>query len=234
MTGPEIRERLFSLRDEKYAEFTSGLIPTLAKEKFIGVRTPLLRSLAREIYRSGDYRDFLSELPHKYYEEDNLHGFIICQMKDIGECISELRRFIPFTDNWATNDCTRPPVLKKHPEKTLALATEYLKSEEVYTVRYGIGLLLSYFLDEHFDEGHLKAVSEIRSDEYYVNMMIAWYFATALAKQYESTLPYIENRTLSPWVHNKTIQKALESYRVSQDRKLFLKALKIKSKIILS
>ncbi len=230
MTNSEIREKLFSMRDEKYADFTAGLIPTLPREKFIGVRTPALRTLAKEIYRSGDYRDFLSHLPHKYYEEDNLHGFIICQMKDIDNCISELRRFIPFTDNWATNDCTRPPVLKKHPEKTFSLASEYLKSKETYTVRYGIGLLLSYFLDEHFDESHLRAVSKIKSDEYYVNMMIAWYFATALAKQYKSTLPYIEKKVLSPWVHNKTIQKAVESYRVSEDKKIHLKTLKIKNR----
>lgn len=230
MTNNEIREKLFSLRDEKYADFTSGLIPTLPREKFIGVRTPALRSLAKEIYKSGNYRNFLSELPHKYYEEDNLHGFIICHMKDIDECVTELRRFIPFTDNWATNDCTRPPVLKKHPEETFELASEYLRSKEVYTLRFGIGLLLSYFLDSHFEESHLKEVSEIKSDEYYVNMMIAWYFATALAKQYESTLPYIKSRTLSSWVHNKTIQKAVESYRISDDKKAFLKSLKVKSK----
>lgn len=228
MTREEIREMLFSLRDEKYADFTSGLIPTVPKESFIGVRSPALRSVAKEIYRSGDYKAFLSELPHKYYEENNLHGFIICQIKDIDECIAELRRFIPFTDNWATNDCIRPPVLKKHPEKTLKLALEYLNSEDTYTLRYGIGLLLSYFLDENFDEEHLKAVSEIISDEYYVNMMIAWYFATALAKQYQAAVPYIEKKILSPWVHNKTIQKASESYRVSEDKKAYLKSLKIK------
>ncbi len=228
MTKEEIRKRLFSLRDEKYADFTAGLIPTLPKEKFIGVRTPALRSLAKEIYKRGEYGSFLSDLPHRYYEEDNLHGFIICQMKNIDECISELRRFIPFTDNWATNDCTRPPVLKKHPEKTLKLALEYLNSQDTYTLRYGIGLLLSYFLGEHFDESHLRLVSEINSDEYYVNMMIAWYFSTALAKQYECTVPYIEKKNLSPWVHNKTIQKAAESYRVSEDKKIYLKSLKTK------
>lgn len=228
MTNEEIRDRLFSLQDEKYALFTAGLIPTLPREKFIGVRTPALRSLAKEIYRSEDYEDFLSDLPHKYYEEDNLHGFIICQMKDIDECITELRRFVPFTDNWATNDCTRPAVLKKYPEKTFCLASEYLKSSETYTLRYGIGLLLSYFLDESFDANHLKLVSEIKSDEYYVNMMIAWYFATALAKQYEITVPYIENHILSPRVHNKTIQKASESYRIDEEKKAYLKSFKIK------
>ncbi len=230
MTTEEIRRHLFALKDEKYADFTAGLIPTLSKEKFIGVRAPLMRSFAKEIYRSGDYRNFLSVLPHKYYEEDNLHGFIICQMKDVDECIRELRRFVPFTDNWATNDCTRPAVLKKHPEKTLSLAFEFLKTAETYTLRYGIGLLLSYFLDENFDKSHLKTVSEIKSDEYYVNMMIAWYFATALAKQYESTLPYIEKRILSPWIHNKTIQKAQESYRIDKDKKCYLKSLKVKNK----
>ena len=228
MTNEEIRDRLFSLQDEKYALFTAGLIPTLPREKFIGVRTPALRSFAKEIYKSEDYEDFLSDLPHKYYEEDNLHGFIICQMKDIDECITELRRFVPFTDNWATNDCTRPAVLKKHPEKTFCLASEYLKSSETYTLRYGIGLLLSYFLDESFDENYLKLVSEIKSDEYYVNMMIAWYFATALAKQYEITVPYIEKHILSPRVHNKTIQKASESYRIDEEKKAYLKSLKIK------
>lgn len=227
MTNEEIRDRLFSLQDEKYALFTAGLIPTLPREKFIGVRTPALRSLAKEIYRSEDYEDFLSDLPHKYYEEDNLHGFIICQMKDIDECITELRRFVPFTDNWATNDCTRPAVLKKYPEKTFCLASEYLKSSETYTLRYGIGLLLSYFLDESFDANHLKLVSEIKSDEYYVNMMIAWYFATALAKQYEITVPYIEKHILSPRVHNKTIQKASESYRIDEEKKAYLKSFKI-------
>lgn len=230
MTVKEIRDRLFSLSDKGYADFTAKLIPTLTKEKFIGVRTPALRSLAKEIYRSGSYSEFFAELPHKYYEEDNLHGLIICQIKDADECIAELRRFIPFTDNWATNDCTRPPVLKKHPEKVFALASEYLKSEETYTLRFGIGLLLTYFLDEGFDEKHLSLVAEIKSDEYYVNMMIAWYFATALAKQYESTLPYIESKRLSEWVHNKTIQKARESYRISDDRKAYLKVLKIRSR----
>ncbi len=228
MTNEEIRDRLFSLQDEKYALFTAGLIPTLPREKFIGVRTPALRSLAKEIYKSEDYEDFLSDLPHKYYEEDNLHGFIICQMKDIDECITELRRFVPLTDNWATNDCTRPAVLKKYPEKTFCLASEYLKSSETYTLRYGIGLLLSYFLDESFDENYLKLVSEVKSDEYYVNMMIAWYFATALAKQYESTVPYIEKHILSHWVHNKTIQKASESYRIDEEKKAYLKSFKIK------
>lgn len=230
MTNKEIRERLLSLKDEGYADFTSGLIPTLPRERFIGVRTPALRSLAKEIYKGGAYGDFLDDLPHKYYEEDNLHGFIICQMKDIDECICELRRFVPFTDNWATNDGTRPPVLKKHPERTFALASEFLKSEDTYTLRYGIGLLLSYFLDEGFDSGHLALAAGIKSDEYYVNMMLAWYFATALAKQYESTLPYIEGRVLPAWVHNRTIQKARESYRISDERKEHLKALKIRSR----
>lgn len=230
MTEKEIRERLFSLRDEKYADFTSSLIPTLPKEKIIGVRTPLLRSLAKEIYKDGNYEAFLSSLPHKYYEEDNLHGFIICCMEDVDECIGYLRAFVPFTDNWATNDCTRPPILKKHPEKALALALEFLGSKDTYTLRFGIGMLLSYFLDEGFDENHLEILSKIRSEEYYVNMMLAWYFATALAKQYESALPYLEEKRLSLWVHNKTIQKARESLRIDERKKAYLKTLRIISK----
>lgn len=226
MTKEKIRERLLSLRDEKYREFHSALMPTVDKEKLIGIRTPLLRSFAKELIKEGDFEEFLSALPHKYYEEDNLHGFIIEGIKDFETCISELKRFIPYIDNWATCDSVRPKVLKKEPEKLLLFIRGLLKSKETYTVRFGIGLLLSFYLDENFSSEHLKLVSQIKSEEYYINMMISWYFATALAKQWESTLPYLEKRLLSDWVHRKTIQKAVESYRITDEEKAYLKSLK--------
>ncbi|MBR5438092.1 MAG: DNA alkylation repair protein, partial [Clostridia bacterium] len=186
-------------------------------------------ALAKEIYKSGDYEEFIVSLPHKYYEEDNLHGFIISQIKNYDECIDELHRFIPFIDNWATCDGTRPRVLKQRPQETLAFALKLLEKESTYTVRYGIGLLHSFYLGEHFDVNQLKIVAQIKSEEYYINMMIAWYFATALTRQYESTVPYIEERLLSPWVHNKTIQKANESLCIKKEKKDYLKSLKFRN-----
>lgn len=226
MTKEKIRERLLSLRDERYRDFNSALIPTADKERLIGIRTPILRAFAKELIKEGDCEEFLSALPHKYYEENNLHGFIIEGIKDFDICISELRRFIPYIDNWATCDSVRPKVLKKEPEKLLLFIKELLKSKETYTVRFGIGLLLSFYLDESFSPEHLRLVSQIKSEEYYINMMISWYFATALAKQWESTVPYLENRLLSEWVHRKTIQKATESYRITDEEKAYLKSLK--------
>ncbi len=226
MKNEDIRLKLLSLQDEKYRDFTAGLMPTVPKEKIIGVRTPLLRSFAKELLKEGDYRNFLSSLPHKYYEEDNLHGFIIEGIKDFDLCISELRRFIPYMDNWATCDCVRPKVLKKEPERVYDFILELLKSNKTYTVRYGIGLLMSFYLDDNFSTVHLKLVAGITSEEYYINMMIAWYFATALAKQWESTIPYIENKALPQWVHRKTVQKAIESYRITPEQKAYLRTLR--------
>lgn len=226
MRNEDIRQRLLSLQDEKYRDFTAKLMPTVDKERIIGVRSPLLRTFAKELLKEGDYQDFLSCLPHKYYEEDNLHGFIIEGIKDFDLCISELKRFIPYMDNWATCDCVRPKVLKKDPEKVYDFILELLKSEKTYTVRYGIGLLMSFYLDDSFSTLHLKLLSEIRSDEYYINMMLAWYYATALAKQWESTIPYIENKGLPQWVHRKTVQKAIESYRITDEQKVYLRTLK--------
>lgn len=226
MKKEDIRQRLLSLKDEKYRDFTSKLMPTVDKEKIIGVRTPLLRAFAKELIKEGEYSDFLSSLPHKYYEEDNLHGFIIEGIKDFDLCISELKRFIPYIDNWATCDCVRPKVLKKEPDRVYEFILELLKSDKTYTVRYGIGLLMSYYPDEDSSPSHLNLLSRIESDEYYINMMLAWYFATALAKQWESTIPYIEEKVLSQWVHRKTIQKAIESYRITDEQKAYLRTLK--------
>lgn len=228
MTNKQIRERLFSLKDEKYRDFSSSLVPTVAKEKVIGVRTPMLRSFAKELLKEGTQQEFMTALPHKYFEEDNLHALLIMGIKDFDSCIALLREFLPFVDNWATCDMLSPKILKKEPERLLEFINELLESDKTYEVRYGIGLLLSFYLDGEFHTSHLEKVAGIRSDEYYINMMIAWYFATALAKQYESTLPFLEKKVLPRWVHNKTIQKARESYRVSEERKEYLKTLKIK------
>ncbi|MBQ7295868.1 MAG: DNA alkylation repair protein [Clostridia bacterium] len=226
MTNDEIRERLFSLADEDYKVFHSKLMPTVDSERIIGVRTPMLRTFAKELHKSAEYSDFINDLPHKYYEEDNLHGFLIEKIKDFDECLNELERLLPFIDNWATCDMLRPKCLKNEPEKLYDKICQWLTSNKVYTVRFAIGCLLSYYLDGHFSEEHLKLVSKIRSEEYYINMMIAWYFATALSKQYDSTIGYITERRLSPWVHKKTIQKAVESYRISDEVKAYLKSLR--------
>ncbi len=228
MTASQIRQELFSLSDEKYRDFQSALMPTVDKSRVIGVRTPALRSLAKRLGAEGNLEEFLSDLPHAYYEEDNLHALLIMQSRDFGECMGMLRAFLPFIDNWATCDMLRPKVLRKNLTELLGFVDELLESGETYKIRYGIGLLLSFFLDDSFSVQQLQRVAEIRSNEYYVNMMIAWYFATALAKQYESTVGYLQNNRLPLWVHNKTIQKSCESLRISQEKKLYLKSLKRK------
>ena len=224
----EIQTRLFELRDEKYRDFNAKLIPNVDKSTVIGVRTPDLRRLASELWKSGEGREFIKILPHDYYEENNLHAFIIEKIKDFDELIAELERFLPFVDNWATCDGLKPKVLAKYPERTKAKALEWISSLKTYTVRYGIGVLMVHFLDDNFTPDILKTVANVRSEEYYVNMMIAWFFATALAKQYEATLPYITEHRLSPWCNNKTIQKAVESYRITDEQKAFLREYKVK------
>ncbi|MBO5936842.1 MAG: DNA alkylation repair protein [Clostridia bacterium] len=226
MRNTEITQKLLSLADEKYKDFQSKLMPTVDKNKVIGVRTPTLRAFAKELHKSGEYEDFLSALPHKYYEEDNLHALLIDRIKDFDECISEIERLLPCIDNWATCDMLRPKALKKEPERLLRYIDKWLASDKIYTVRYAIGCLCSFYLDENFSPEQLSRVAEIESEEYYINMMIAWYFATALAKQYESAVPYIEERKLPEWVHRKTIQKSVESYRVSDETKAYLRSLK--------
>lgn len=224
----DIKEILFSLQDSKYRDFQAKLMPTVDYEKIIGVRTPDLRRLASEIYKSGEYCDFLTQLPHGYYEENNLHAFLIEKIRDYDECIAALDAFLPYVDNWATCDSMKPKALIKNRAALLDKVNEWLSSNEVYSVRYGIGILMSYFLDEYFSPEYPQRVSQIRSDEYYINMMIAWYFATGLAKQYESFVPYIEKHLLSPVVEKMTVRKACESFRVSDEHKTYLKSIRIK------
>ena len=223
-----IRETLFSLREEKYAAFQARLIPNVAPERVIGVRTPALRKLAKTLRGSGQAEEFLKALPHEFFEENNLHAFLLCEMKDFEACVQAVEDFLPYVDNWATCDQMSPGVFRQNKQALLPPIRRWIASEQCYTRRFGIGMLMSHFLDEDFREEYLSLVSDIRSEEYYVNMMIAWYFATALAKQYEAALPYLENRRLAPWVHNKAIQKALESFRVSDGHKTYLKTLKIR------
>ena len=223
-----IRETLFSLRDEKFAAFQARPIPNVAPERIIGVRTPALRKLAKTLRGSGEAEEFLKALPHDFFEENNLHAFLLCEMKDFDACVQAVEDFLPYVDNWATCDQMSPGVFRKNKQALLPYIRCWIASERCYTRRFGIGMLMSHFLDEDFREEYLSLVSDIRSEEYYVNMMIAWYFATALAKQYEAALPYLENRRLDPWVHNKAIQKALESFRVSDGHKTYLKTLKIR------
>ena len=223
-----IRETLLSLRDEKFAAFQARLIPNVAPERIIGVRTPALRKLAKTLRGSGEAEEFLKALPHDFFEENNLHAFLLCEMKDFDACVQAVEDFLPYVDNWATCDQMSPRVFRKNKQALLPYIRCWIASERCYTRRFGTGMLMSHFLDEDFREEYLRLVSDKRSEEYYVNMMIAWYFATALAKQYEAALPYLENRRLDPWVHNKTIQKAVESFRVSDEHKACLRALKIR------
>ena len=223
-----IRETLLSLQDGEFAAFQARLLPNIAPERIIGVRTPELRKLAKQLRGSGDGEAFLKALPHEFFEENNLHAFLLCETKDFERCVQAVEEFLPYVDNWATCDQLRPKAFARNKQALLPHICSWLDSDREYTRRFGIGMLMSHFLDEDFREEYLRWVSDIHSEEYYVNMMIAWYFATALAKQYEAALPFIENRRLDPWVHNKTIQKVLESFRVSDERKIYLKTLKIK------
>lgn len=222
----EIRKRLFSLQDIGYRDFSAALMPTVPKDRVIGVRTPVLRKLAKEWNNTALAEAFLRELPHTYYEENNLHVFLIGQIKDFSACLAEVERFLPYVDNWATCDSMRPAVFKKMPKKLCPAVRCWLASDRVYTVRFALGMRMAYFLEGEFDPVYLEEAATLRSEEYYVNMMIAWYFATALAKQWAAAIPYLEKRRLSPWVHAKTIQKAVESFRITPEQKAYLKSLR--------
>ncbi|MBR5925892.1 MAG: DNA alkylation repair protein [Firmicutes bacterium] len=223
-----ITKELFALQDKDYGEFQAKLIPTVEPEKIIGVRTPDLRALARQHIKAGDIDVFLSELPHKYFDENQLHVMILSQLKDYERCIEEVRRFLPYIDNWATCDQLSPKVFAKHKTELLADIKKWIKSKDTYTVRFAIGMLLGLYLDDDFSPEYPKMVAKVRHGEYYIDMMAAWYFATALAKQYDAVIGYIEDGKLDTWVHNKTIQKAVESYRITDEQKAYLKSLKRK------
>ncbi|MBE7053964.1 MAG: DNA alkylation repair protein [Ruminococcaceae bacterium] len=226
----DILKELFSLKDEKYKEFHKKLIPNVNSDLIIGVRTPLVKKLAKMVIKEGDDALFLSKLPHKYYEENNLHAFLINEMKDYDKCIKMLDEFLPHVDNWATCDGIRPKCFKNNTDKLIFDIKRWLKSNEEYTIRFALEMIMVFYLDKNFDEKYLKMASKIKSDKYYINMMISWLFATSLAKQYEKTLPYLEEKNLPIWVHNKTIQKAIESFRISDDDKKYLRTLKVKIK----
>lgn len=223
-----VQTQLWTMQDLKYRDFQCKLMPTVATDTVIGVRTPELRKFAKEFSEKPEANEFLKILPHKYYEENNLHGFLIENIKNYDRIIVELDAFLPYVDNWATCDLIRPRVLKKHLEELLGKIKEWISDDHTYTIRFGIEMLMSFYLDEQFCPEYLELVADIWSEEYYVNMMIAWYFATALAKQYDAVLPYIEQHRLNEWTHNKAIQKAIESYRVSGEQKAYLRTLKIK------
>lgn len=222
----DIQERLLSLQDTKYRDFHAKLMPNIDKNTIIGVRVPQIRAFAKQIKNNSG--EFLSELPHKYYEENNLHAILVSQISDFDKCIEKINAFLPYVDNWATCDIMSPKSFKKNKEKLLRQIEKWAKSEHTYTVRFGIEMLMTHFLDEDFDERYLEMVSLVKSDEYYINMMIAWYFATALAKKWDFAVEFLEEARLPKWVHNKTIQKAKESYRITKEQKEYLKTLIMK------
>lgn len=235
--GTDIQRRLREMQDVKYADFQMALIPGMERERAIGVRTPQLRALAKELYREAqkggesarsDIDAFLRTLPHKYFDEMQLHAFIISEIKDFAMCMAETERFLPHVDNWATCDQLSPKVFRKHRQELLSHIDCWLGSEHTYTVRFGMGMLMQHFLDEDFDISYMDRIAEIRSDEYYINMMIAWYFATALAKQPESAMTVLKEQRLDRWTHNKAIQKAIESRRITDEQKAYLRTLKIR------
>ncbi len=223
-----IKDELFKLQDIKYRDFQAKLIPTVKIDNIIGVRTPDLRNLAKKLVKTNNYLPFINELPHKYFDENQLHAFILSELKDYDECMTYINEFLPYVDNWATCDQLLPKALKKHHEELLNQIKTWIKSEDEYTIRFGIGMLMKYYLDDKFLPEYLNIVANIKSDKYYVNMMIAWYFATALTKQYKFAIIIIEDKKLDIWTHNKAITKAIESYRITDDKKEYLRTLKIK------
>lgn len=229
MITSEVLEELKKLHDDGYREFQAKLIPNIDGDTIIGVRTPDLRTLAKEYSKRDDISIFLKNLPHKYFEENQLHSFILSVMKDMDTCVKLVDEFLPYVDNWATCDQLSPKVFKKNKAALLEYVDKWLKSDQIYVKRFAIGMLMEHFLNEDFKTSYLTKVAKIRSSEYYLNMMIAWYFATALAKQYDATLPFIEKQKLDKWTHNKTIQKAVESYRITPEQKEYLKTLKRKT-----
>ena len=225
MITDDIRQKLLEMQDPDYREFLIKLIPSVIPDRVIGIRTPELRKLAKEILKREDLSDFLNDLPHTFFEENQLHAFVISGMKDYDACMSALERFLPYVDNWATCDQMSHKVFKKHKSELMEHIRCWIASDECYTVRFGIGMLMEHFLDDDFVPAYSEMAAAVVSEEYYVRMMIAWYFATALAKQYDAVIPYIEENRLDSWTHNKTIRKAIESYRIDPDKKAYLRSL---------
>ncbi len=223
-----ILNRLLEVQDTGYRDFQLKLTPGLTEDYMLGVRTPELRKIAKELVKSGEADAFTAELPHRYFEENQIHAFIFSEMKDYDRLTEELERFLPCIDNWATCDQLRPKIFRKHTDDVYSRIELWVQSCHTYTVRFGLGMLMAYFLDEKYTPGQHELAVNIVSDEYYINMMRAWYFATALAKQYDDTIAVFENRLLDKWTHNKSIQKARESFRVSDEHKAYLSTLKIR------
>ena len=222
----ELQTTLFGLQDLKYRDFHSRLMPGIDKDTVIGIRTPVLRKFAKEFAGTTEAETFLQELPHQYYEENNLHMMLLAGIRDYEKCVCEVERFLPYINNWATCDSPAPKCFAKNKEELLPKIRTWMASEHTYTIRYGIEMLMNLYLEEDFKPEYPKLAAAVQSEEYYVNMMIAWYFATALAKQWDAVIPYLEQRKLSPWVHRKTIQKAVESYRITDEQKIYLKSLR--------
>ena len=215
------------MQDPAYRDFQMKLIPNVDPESAIGVRTPALRAYAKQLVKQGEEAEFLAALPHEYFDENQLHAFILSELKDFERCVREVERFLPYVDNWATCDQLSPRAFKKNKDRLLPYIKKWIASDKVYTIRFAIGMLMQHFLDDDFDLTYPDMVAAVRSKEYYVNMMIAWYFATALAKQYDAIVPYIENRRLADWTHNKAIQKSIESRRITDEQKQYLRNLKV-------
>lgn len=224
----EIRQRIFALQDESYRPFMCKLMPNINPDYVIGVRSPAMKSLAKELKHTEGLDAFLADLPHGYFEENNLHGLLIGEEKDYDLAVAKIDALLPYVDNWATSDGLSPKAFKKNRARLREDILRWIESEHTYTVRFAIGMVMAHFLDEDFDASLMERVSRVRSEEYYINMMTAWYFATALAKQWEATIPYIENQKLDRWTHNKAIQKAVESYRITPEQKDYLRTLRVK------
>ena len=223
-----VRDWLKTNADEGYQKFNSKLMPTVEKSAVFGVRTPILRKFAKEFFCNTRSTEYLNELPHKYFEENQLHAFLVQQIADFDCCLKAVENFLPYIDNWATCDCFSPKIFQKDPDRLLPYIEKWLKSDHVYTIRYGVVMLMRYFLDERFDKKYLDWVAKVPTDDYYLSMAVAWFFATALTKRYDATLPFIENRVLDQKTHNKAIQKAVESLVVCSKHKEFLKTLRWK------
>jgi len=217
-----ILEELIKLSNSEYKDFNAKLNPNIDKDCILGVKVPKCRELAKTLYKENNYEPFISQLPHKYFEENMLHGLIIGEFTEFEKCIEKLNTFLPYVDNWAVCDSLKCKCFKKNKDKLIPIISEWVKSKDTFVCRYGVNIFMDYFLDEDFKPEYLEIIAGIKSDEYYIKMVVAWYFATALAKQWDSSIPYIENSKLSTWVNNKTIQKAKESFRITKEQKDYL------------